>query len=139
MSTANRKYIRCCFRDYVNNKRKLENLVIPSLKGMDYSKAMTTPNLYENGQENAVIKYIDEKAMLEKRVDIVRKTIEHFKIEDKRFGGRGKLNYIYARFLRRLPYRRAAYESHISERTAMYWEEDIYYTAECIAEEFKLW
>ena len=71
-------------------------------------------------------------------IEIVKRTIEHYKIEDKRSGVSGKQKYIFDRFLRRFTYRRAAFECNISERTAMYWEEDIYFTAECIAEEYQL-
>jgi transcription termination factor NusB len=49
-----------------------------------------------------------------------------------------EINSTIDRFLRRFTYRRAAFECNISERTAMYWEEDIYFTAECIAEEYQL-
>lgn len=134
-----KKYIRDCFRNYLNNKKQLESLLMPGTGGVDYSRpSCVVGGLSENGVENGVLKYIDKKSELSKKVEIVKKTIGHFKIEDKRSGSQSKLKYIYARFLQKMTYRRASIECYISERTAMYWEEDIYYTAECIAEEYDL-
>jgi hypothetical protein len=133
-----RAYIRSCFRNYLNNKKQLECLLIPGLGGVDYTRPNCHSSDPSSGVENGVIKYIDKKCELEKRIEIVKRTIEHYKIEDKRSGVSGKQKYIFDRFLRRFTYRRAAFECNISERTAMYWEEDIYFTAECIAEEYQL-
>ena len=132
-----REYIKRAFRDYVNNKRRLEMLNIPGLGGVDYSRPSVVSD-HSNGTEKTVLRYIDKKDILEKQVEIVKRTIEHYKIEDKKHGGEGKASYIYNRWLRRLSYRRSALETNLSERAAMYWEEEIYFTAEIIAEEYGL-
>ena len=131
-------YIKSCFRNYISNKKRLETLLIPGLGGVDYTRPSCVTGDCSNGVENGVVKYIDEKTELGKKLEIVRRTIQHYKIEDKRTCIEGKEKFIYNRFLRRFPYRRAAVECCISERTAMYWEEEIYFTAECIAEEYQL-
>lgn len=133
-----REYIKRAFRDYVNNKRTLENMNFPGLGGVDYSRPSVVSDKFQNGSENSCLRYIDRKQVIEKQVEIVKRTIEHYKIEDKKHGGDGKAKYIYNRWLRRLSYRRSALETNLSERAAMYWEEEIYFTAEIIAEEYSL-
>lgn len=132
-----REYIKRAFRDYVNNKRRLEMLNIPGLGGVDYSRPSVVSD-HSNGTEKTVLRYIDKKDTLEKQVEIVKRTIEHYKIEDKKHGGEGKGSYIYNRWLRRLSFRKAAIQSHIAESTSAYWTEEIFFTAEIIAEEYQL-
>lgn len=132
-----REYIKRAFRDYVNNKRRLEMLNIPGLGGVDYSRPSVVSD-HSNGTEKTVLRYIDKKDILEKQVEIVKRTIGHYKIEDKKHGGEGKASYIYNRWLRRFGYRKAAWSTGISERTSDYWIEEILFTAEIIAEEYKL-
>lgn len=132
-----REYIKRAFRDYVNNKRRLEMLNIPGLGGVDYSRPSVVSD-HSNGTEKTVLRYIDKKDTLEKQVEIVKRTIEHYKIEDKKHGGGGKASYIYNRWLRRLSFRKAAIQSHIAESTSAYWTEEIFFTAEIIAEEYQL-
>ena len=132
-----REYIKRAFRDYVNNKRRLEMLNIPGLGGVDYSRPSVVSD-HSNGTEKTVLRYIDKNDILEKQVEIVKRTIEHYKIEDKKHGGEGKASYIYNRWLRRLSFRKAAIQSHIAESTSAYWTEEIFFTAEIIAEEYQL-
>lgn len=132
-----REYIKRAFRDYVNNKRRLEMLNIPGLGGVDYSRPSVVSD-HSNGTEKTVLRYIDKKDILEKQVEIVKRTIEHYRIEDKKHGGEGKASYIYNRWLRRLSFRKAAIQSHIAESTSAYWTEEIFFTAEIIAEEYQL-
>lgn len=132
-----REYIKRAFRDYVNNKRRLEMLNIPGLGGVDYSRPSVVSD-HSNGTEKTVLRYIDRKQVIEKQVEIVKRTIEHYKIEDKKHGGDGKAKYIYNRWLRRFSYRKSAKLLNISERTSDYWIEEIFFTAEIIAEEYSL-
>lgn len=132
-----REYIKRAFRDYVNNKRRLEMLNIPGLGGVDYSRPSVVSD-HSNGTEKTVLRYIDKKDILEKQVEIVKRTIEHYKIEDKKHGGEEKASYIYNRWLRRLSFCKAAIQSHIAESTSAYWTEEIFFTAEIIAEEYQL-
>lgn len=133
-----REYIKRAFRDYVNNKRTLENMNFPGLGGVDYSRPSVVSDKFQNGSENSCLRYIDRKQVIEKQVEIVKRTIEHYKIEDKKHGGDGKAKYIYNRWLRRLSYRKSAKLLNISERTSDYWIEEIFFTAEIIAEEYSL-
>lgn len=133
-----REYIKRAFRDYVNNKRTLENMNFPGFGGVDYSRPSVVSDKFQNGSENSCLRYIDRKQVIEKQVEIVKRTIEHYKIEDKKHGGDGKAKYIYNRWLRRFSYRKAAGEANVSERAAMYWEEEIFFTAEIIAEVYSL-
>lgn len=112
-------------------------LNIPGLGGVDYSRPSVVSD-HSNGTEKTVLRYIDKKDILEKQVEIVKRTIEHYKIEDKKHGGEGKASYIYNRWLRRLSFRKAAIQSHIAESTSAYWTEEIFFTAEIIAEEYQL-
>lgn len=112
-------------------------LNIPGLGGVDYSRPSVVSD-HSNGTEKTVLRYIDKKDTLEKQVEIVKRTIEHYKIEDKKHGGEGKASYIYNRWLRRLSFRKAAIQSHIAESTSAYWTEEIFFTAEIIAEEYQL-
>ena len=132
-----REYIKRAFRDYVNNKRTLENMNFPGLGGVDYSRPSVVSD-HSNGTEKTVLRYIDRKQIVEKQVEIVKRTIEHYKIEDKKHGGDGKAKYIYNRWLRRFSYRKSAKLLNISERTSDYWIEEIFFTAEIIAEEYSL-
>ena len=65
-----REYIKRAFRDYVNNKRRLEMLNIPGLGGVDYSRPSVVSD-HSNGTEKTVLRYIDKKDILEKQVEIV--------------------------------------------------------------------
>ena len=134
--TDKRRYIKCAFQMYLNNKRRLEMIAFPFSSGVDYSKQQMG-HTSGNGAENQVVRYLDGKRRLEKQVEIVNKTIEHFKVE-KTAKGKGHYKYICARWLRRMSYKRAAIECGIAERTADYWIEEIYTIAEAIAETYEL-
>lgn len=133
-----REYIKRAFRDYVNNKRTLEDMNFPGLGGVDYSRPSVVSDKFQNNSENSCLRYIGRKQVIEKQVEIVKRTIEHYKIEDKKHGGDGKAKYIYNRWLRRFSYRKSAKLLNISERTSDYWIEEIFFTAEIIAEEYSL-
>lgn len=137
-SKEKREYIKLAFRNYITNKRRIEQMTIPGLGGVDYSRPSVVSDNFANGTENACIRYIDRREANEKKIEIVRRTLEYYKIEDKKYGSKGKYQYIINRWFRRFSYRKTALRSSISERTAMYWEEEIYFTAEMIAEEYKL-
>ena len=46
-----REYIKTAFRDYMNNKRRLEQLVIPGLGGVDYARPSVVSDKYSQGCE----------------------------------------------------------------------------------------
>ena len=132
-----RRYIRSAFKDYAVNKRRLNQVAMPGTGGVDY----TRPSVVSgggNGTESAVLKYIDYKGDLDRKCEIVRRTMEYYAIEDKRHGGKGKREYIYQRWIRKRSCYVAAIRCNIAERTARYWREEIYLTAEIIAEEHGL-
>lgn len=137
-SKEKREYIKLAFRNYITNKRRIEQMTIPGLGGVDYSRLSVVSDNFANGTENSTLKYVDKKRELEKKVEIVRRTLEHYKIEDKKHSGERKVEYIINRWLRLSGYRYSAYKSHISDRTALYWTNEIFFTAEIIAEEYDL-
>lgn len=132
-----REYIKRAFRDYVNNKRRLEMLNIPGLGGVDYSRPSVVSG-GGNGTESAVVRYIDDKGDLDRKCEIVRRTMEYYAIEDKRHGGKGKREYIYQRWIRKRSCYVAAMKCNVTDRAARFWREEIYMTAEIIAEQYGL-
>lgn len=129
-----RRYIRRAFEDYTKNKARLRSLNMPSTGGVDY----TRPSVVSgggNGTESAVVRYIADKEDLDRKCEIVRRTMEYYAIEDKRHGGKGKREYIYQRWIRKRSCYVAALRCNIAERTAKYWTAEIYLTAEIIADE----
>lgn len=145
-----RSYIRKALQMYVTHKnqlsvweRELRELPIPGESGVDYShESILSGN--ENGVERQFAKYVDQAAELKekiagvkKKVELVRRTIEYFKVESR---AKGKLHYKYicVRWLERRSYRRAAIECGVPERTASFWIEEIYTVAEAIAETYEL-
>ena len=132
-----RSYIRSAFQDYAKNKWKLGHVVLPGAGGVDY----TRPSVVSgggNGTESAVLKYIDDKGDLDRKCEIVRRTMEYYAIEDKRHGGKGKREYIYQRWIRKRSCYVAAMKCNVTDRAARFWREEIYMTAEIIAEQYGL-
>lgn len=150
MLSDRRGYVRKAFQMYVTHKnqlcvweQELAALPIPGASGLDYSHE-TVAGGNENGVEAQFAKYVDRAAELtekiagvKKKVELVRRTIEHFRVESR---AKGKLHYKYIceRWLQRRSYRRAAIECGIPERTASFWIEEIYTVAEAIGEEYEL-
>ena len=139
-----RSWVRRAFFNYKNNKVRLVKLKrdydsceIPSVGG---GNGCGTSGSHENGAEKSVIHYLAERERLERAVKscewqiaLVDKTLEHFAVEELLKGMPHK-RYIECRFLRGMSYRRAAVEFEVAESTAGYWMEEIYNTAEMIAE-----
>ena len=146
-----RAYIRKAFQMYVTHKQQLsvweqelKELPIPGQSGLDYSKEKVSSG-GGNGVEQQFVNYADKAEALKekiqgvkKQVEIVRRTIEHFKVESRAEGNR-YYEYICARWLRRMSYYHAAAECGIAERTADFWIEKIFNRAEAIADEYELW
>ena len=132
-----RNYIRSAFKDYAVNKRRLNQVAMPGTGGVDY----TRPSVVSgggNGTESAVLKYIEDKGDLDRKCEIVRRTMEYYAIEDKRHGGKGKREYIYQRWIRKRSCYVAAMKCNVTDRTTRFWREEIYMTAEIIAEQYGL-
>lgn len=132
-----RSYIRSAFKDYAVNKRRLNQVAMPGTGGVDY----TRPSVVSgggNGTESAVVRYIDDKGDLDRKCEIVRRTMEYYAIEDKRHGGKGKREYIYQRWIRKRSCYVAAMKCNVTDRAARFWREEIYMTAEIIAEQYGL-
>ena len=146
-----RAYIRKAFQMYVTHKqqlavweRELKELPIPGQSGVDYSKESVSSGGC-NSVEAQFASYADKAEELtrkirntKKQVELVRLTIEHFKVESRAEGNK-HYEYICARWLRRMSYQRAAIECGVPERTADFWIEKIFNRAEAIAEEYSLW
>jgi hypothetical protein len=145
-----RAYIKKAFQMYVTHKQQifaweqeLKQLPIPGESGVDYShESVASSNA--NGVEAQFANYAERVAELTKKIDtvkkqveLVRRTIEHFKVES-RAKGKNHYKYICERWLQRQSFRRAAIECGIAESTAIFWIEEIYTIAEAIAETYEL-
>lgn len=145
-----RAYIRKAFQMYVAHKQQLfaweqelKEIPIPGQSGLDYSHESVSSG-GNNGVEAQFVNYTQQVENLRKKicevkkqVEIVRMTIEHYKVES-RAKGKNHYKYICARWLRGMSFCRAAIECDIPERTASFWVEEIYTVAEAIAEEYDL-
>ena len=132
-----RRYIRSAFKDYAVNKKRLNQVAMPGTGGVDY----TRPSVVSgggNGVETAMVKYIDSVREISNKCEIVRRTMEYYLIEDKRHGGKGKREYIYQRWIRKRSCYVAAMKCNVTDRAARFWREEIYMTAEIIAEQYGL-
>lgn len=148
--TDRRSYIKKAFQRYIENKSALErmkdelnSLPIPGQSGLDYSKESVAGG-GGNGVEGQFAKYVDKRQALiykitctEHDIEIVWRTIEHFKVEKKAKGKR-HFDYICARWLRQQSFHKAAIELEIPESTAIFWIEEIYTVAEAIADSYDL-
>lgn len=145
-----RAYIKKAFQSYINNKNclfwaqeELKNLPIPGQSGLDYSKESVAGG-GGNGVETQFAQYVEKRqsliykiTMLEHQIEIVTRTLEHFKVENRAEGNR-YYEYICARWLKRMSYCHAAIECGVPERTTSFWIEKIFTVAEAIAEEYEL-
>lgn len=149
--TDRRSYIKKAFQHYIDNKIALEqmkdelnSLPIPGQSGLDYSKESVAGG-GGNGVEGQFAQYVDKRqaliykiTIIEHQIEIVWRTIEHFKVENRAEGNR-YYEYICARWLKQMSYYHAAIECGVPERTASFWIEKIFTVAEAIAEEYGLW
>lgn len=145
-----RAYIKKSFQMYVTHKQQLfaleqelKQLPIPGESGLDYSHESVSSG-GGNSVEKQFVNYAQKAENLSrkikevrKQVDIVRMTIEHFKVES-RAKGKHHYKYICERWLKRGSFKRAVAELGIAESTAIFWTEEIYTVAEAIAEEYNL-
>lgn len=148
--TDRRSYIKKAFQYYIANKNnltkweeELEEIPIPGQSALDYSKESVAGG-GGNGVEGQFAQYVDKRQELiykitctEHDIEIVWRTIEHFKVEKKAKGKR-HFDYICARWLSGQSYYKAAIDCGISESTAGFWIEEIYLVAEAIADTYNL-
>ena len=145
-----RAYIKKAFQMYQTNKtslfwkeQELKEIPAPGEGGVDYSK-ISVQSGGGNGTEEQFIRYVDKRTgllaeieQLKKKIELVKRTIEHFEIERKAKGKR-YYEYIQQRWLMRRSYKRSAVELGIAERTSDFWVEEIFTMAEAIGEMFEL-
>lgn len=145
-----RAYVRKAFQMYQTNKnalfwkeQELKSIPVPGEGAIDYSK-ISVQGGGGNGTEEQFAKYADKRAelcteitALKKKIEIVKRTIEHFEVECKAKGKR-HYEYIRQRWIMRRSYRRAAIECGIAESTAGFWIEEIFTVALAIAETYEL-
>lgn len=145
-----RVYVRKAFQMYQTNKttlfwkeQELQSIPVPGEGGVDYSK-ISVQGGGGNGIEEQFVKYADKRAelraeiaALKKKIELVKRTIEHFAVECKAKGKR-HYEYIQQRWIMRRSYRRAAIECGIAESTAIFWTDEIYTVAQAIAETYEL-
>lgn len=138
-----RSWVRRAFFNYNINKSRLSQLKSDyehcEMPGTG-SGGNGVGKSSENGVEKSVLHYLSEREKLERavksceaQIELVDKTLQHFKVEE---GAKGKQHkrYIECRFVKGMSYRRAAIECEVPESTAGYWLEEIYTTAETIAQ-----
>lgn len=127
------KYIKKAFACYRINKKRLRDATFDGLHGTNYER-LRTANGTPQGQENALVAFLDEKRKLEKQIELVDRVLEYFKID-----GSGKDDYIKARYFDGRYIYQIAMDLYTSDRTLLRWEKEIRRTAERIAEIYNLY
>lgn len=131
------QYIKRAFKNYYKNKQRLRELSFDTVRGIDYTKA-TSKNGTPKGHEQALVCYLDEKRELEKQVEIVERTLDWYRVQE-RAKGCGKAEYIRHRFIKNMSFARAGIECCVGSTTASYWLNEIRETAAAIADIYTLW
>ena len=131
------KYIKRVFKSYKDNKRRLRELSFDEVRAVDYSKTRSTSGA-PKGTEEALVSYIDEKRKLEKQVDIVERTLEYYRIDEKAKCS-GYANIIRWRYIKGYSYNRAIIECNLPESTMNFAIRGIMETAAAIADIYSLW
>lgn len=131
--TEKEKYIKNAFKNYKLNKKKLRNVSFDGLHAIDCTKVKTGKNT-SNGQENAIVSFLDEKARIEKEIKIVEHVLWFYELD-----GGGKREYIVSRWIKGFPNHRAAMDCYISEATGYLWTKEILQVGIRAADLYNLW
>lgn len=135
--TDKEKYIKRVFKNYKYNKSRLRELSFDDLRGIDYTKTHNTNGTHK-GNEQALVSYIDEKRKLEKQVDIVERTLAHYRIKEIAHCDY-RADIIRYRYIKGRSFTIAAVECNLSESTFTHAIRDIMETATAIADIYSLW
>lgn len=131
--TDKEKYIKSVFVCYRENKRRLKEISFNELKGVDYSK-QKGGGYCKDGNESAIVKYLDEKRDIEKQIELVERVIWYYKLD-----GKGKDEYIKQRYEKRKTFVSLSLDLYVSESTLYGWDKDIKALAVRVADMFNLW
>lgn len=131
--TEKEKYIKACFKEYNENKTRLHRLSFDGLRGVDYTRQHVKGNT-KNGNETALVNYLDKKRNIEKRVALVDRVIWYYDLD-----GNGKDKYIKLRYIKGRKQYQAAMDLFLSDSTLKAWEREIRETAARCADMFNLW
>ena len=129
------QYIKQAFKQYRMNKKLLSEMQFETLRGAGYNTAKPKQRA---GYENALAAFIDNKAAIEKAVEIVERTLYHYEIYERAYAD-GKAQYIRCRFVQGMGFTRAGVECGVPDSTACFWYSDIRETAAAIADLYNLW
>lgn len=127
------KFIKNAFKRYKEHKTRLRKMSFDGLRAVDYSRTRTSKSKTK-GQESAIVHYLDEKAAIEKQIEIVDRVLWFYELDDS-----PKHGYIVARWVKGFPAYRAAMECYISESTGHLWAKEIWQVGERAADMFNLW
>ena len=131
------KYLKNAFKAYRANKKRLREMSFDGMKKTNYG-ATSRPTGTPKGYEQALVSYLDEKAAIEKQVEIVERTLEYYEVRERAFCD-GKAKYIRCRYLKGYNTIRTTIECNISEGTFCNWCRDIMDTAAAVADMYTLW
>lgn len=130
MKTGRYLTLKKIFREYNQNKRKIQENDFPYISGIDYTKPRVTPDKTQNRQESIMVSNLDKKNELENYVRLVDEVIRWFTIE-----GYGRERYIQFRLINGLSEFVACEKIGITERTGRRWKRDIFEKSEILGED----
>lgn len=128
-----KQYISNALKNYKSNKQRLRELSFETVRGVDYSKEKNkkaTPQ----GNETALVRYLDEKRTIEKQVEIVDRLLWFYRLD-----GKGKDEYIIQRYLKGRFVVQISMDLYVSRETLFRWDKEIKTTAAHCADVFNLW
>ena len=131
--TEKEKYIKAAFKNYNDNKKRLQSISYESLHAIDYTKQRTKTSRATTGNKR-LLNYIDLKQKLEKQIELVERVLWFYQLENL-----GKDEYIIQRYFKGKLLYRVAMDINLSESTLHNWERDIRETAARCADCFGLW
>ena len=134
--TDRERYIKQAFRRYKENKCALKRNVegFSFLFAIDYSRLRVSCS--DHGKDGAIIRYIDQKTLIEKQVLIVERTMWFYALDDE---NGTKCRFIQMLFVKGYKQYRAAMECYIGNTTAVKWKKEILQRGAAVADMFNLW
>lgn len=120
------KEIRGIFERYRKNMREYEQLVLPTLKGVNYDKIAVQTDKSNNANEQLLINFLIDKEGIEKEIQLVDK-VHDFYADDRDIE---LAHLIDIRFRHGKKHWQAVNEVYVSDRQGIRWLERAYEKAE---------